>query len=91
MLAPCRCVLLSWAALPLLAAPSAQAQFFAECSTASRFELERSLSAYQEHNFRLSFKFLDGYYLQGELPKEFVRVTLDEIREIGRASCRERV
>jgi len=78
----CRCLLLSvfWAALPVLTVRPAQAQFFASCATASRFELERTLFAYQEHNFRLSYKFLVGYYLQGELPEELEHVTLDEIR-----------
>jgi hypothetical protein len=78
----CRCSLRSafLATLALLTAWPAQAQFFANCYTASTFELEQSLRAYQEHNFRLSYKFLDGYYLQGELPQEFEHVTLDEIR-----------
>lgn len=64
----------------LFALRPAQAQFFASCSTASPAELEQSLYAYQEHNFRLANKFLDGYYLQGELPEDFERVSLDAIR-----------
>ncbi|HEX5786611.1 MAG TPA: CHAT domain-containing protein [Woeseiaceae bacterium] len=68
------------AALSLLAANPARAQFFATCDTASQGELERSLSAYQEHNFRLAHKFLDGYYLQTELPDEFEHVSLAAIQ-----------
>ncbi len=79
---PCHYVWLpvSWAALSLLAPGPASAQFFAHCDSASQAELEQSLLAYQEHNFRLAHKFLDGYYLQGELPEDFDHVSLEEIR-----------
>ena len=43
------------------AAPPAQAQFFAECDSGSRAELERNIRAHGEHMLRLQKKLVTGW------------------------------
>ena len=58
----------------------AQAQFFAECSSGSKSELEQNIRAHEEHMHRLNRKLITGWYWQGPLPKSFQPVGLAEVR-----------
>lgn len=63
-----------------LLAPPVSAQFFSTCSNGSDYELDQSIRAHEEHLYRLSQKFLDGYYLQRKnLPKDFAPANRDMV------------
>ena len=67
------------ALLTFFSSPAA-AQFFSTCSSGSDYELEQSIRAHEEHIYRLSKKFLDGYYLQRKnLPKDFAPANRDMV------------
>ena len=64
----------------LLLSPSVvHAQWFATCRAGSVAELNQSIAAHSEHTFRLSEKFLNGYYHQGPLPSDFTRASREDI------------
>lgn len=46
-------------------------QFFSTCDCASEAELVQSIGAHEEHNFRMSQKFIKIFYDQGKLPSSF--------------------
>lgn len=58
----------------------AQAQFFAECRSGSKGELERDIRAHEEHMHRLNRKLVTGWYWQGPLPANLQPVGLAGVR-----------
>src|SRR5574341_109413 len=56
------------------------AQFFSACDCGDEAELEKSMRAHAEHDYRMDRKFLATYYYQGKLPPNFSATVPKDVR-----------
>lgn len=57
------------------------AQFFSFCDSGDEAELDKSIRALAEHDYRMDRKFLSTYYYQGKLPPNFSATAPDDVRQ----------
>jgi CHAT domain-containing protein len=55
-------------------------QFFSACDCGDETELDKSIRAHAEHDYRMDWKFLATYYYQGKLPPNFLATVPKDVR-----------